>query len=123
MIAYLFWHRAYPTTTAGMRAFPARRCPGGWVHDPMTTADGRKNKMRAFPARRCPGGCARKVRVLERQARVSHLALSEMLRLFLVCGFPSCRHRHVGANERYPDCGPGTVSVAAARIVREFRMV
>ena len=31
---------------------------------------------------RCRAGCARKVRVLERQARLSHLALPELLRLF-----------------------------------------
>jgi hypothetical protein len=30
-------------------------------------------------------GCAGKVRVLERQARLSHLALPELLRMFLVC--------------------------------------
>ena len=30
----------------------------------------------------------------ERQARLSHLALPEMLRLFFVCGLFSCRHQH-----------------------------
>jgi hypothetical protein len=39
-------------------------------------------------------GCARKVRVLERQARVSHLALPEVLRLFFVPGLLSRRDRH-----------------------------
>src|SRR5215469_10283562 len=39
-------------------------------------------------------GCARKVRVLERQARLSHLALPEVLRLFFVSGLLSRRDRH-----------------------------
>jgi hypothetical protein len=47
--------------------------------------------------------------------------LPEMLRLFFVYGLLSCRHRH-GLNEGYPDRRPVTVSIAAGRIVREFRM-
>jgi hypothetical protein len=60
-------------------------------------------------------GCARKVRVLERKARLSHLALPEMLRLFFVSGLVSYRHRH-GVNEGCSDRGPLTVSVALGRI-------
>jgi hypothetical protein len=58
---------------------------------------------------------------LERKARLSHLALPEMLRLFFVFGLLSCRYRH-GVNEGCPDRRPVTVSVSAVRIVREFHM-
>ena len=64
---------------------------------------------------RYPVGCPRKVRVLEQQARLSHLALPEMLRLFRFSGLASCRYRH-GVSEGYPDRGPVTVSVVAGRI-------
>jgi len=40
----------------------------------------------ALRSLRCGAGCACAVRVLERQARLSHLALPEMLRLFFVLG-------------------------------------
>jgi hypothetical protein len=32
--------------------------------------------------------------ILEREARLSYLALREMLRLFFAAGFLFCRHRH-----------------------------
>jgi len=62
---------------------------------------------------RYPVGCPRKVRVPEQQARLPHLALPEMLRLFRFSA--SSRHRH-GVSEGYPDRGPVTVSVVAGHI-------
>ena len=42
----------------------------------------------------CDNDCAHKGRVLEREARLSCLALPEMLRLFFVPDLLFCRHRH-----------------------------
>jgi hypothetical protein len=71
---------------------------------------------------RYPIGCPRKVRVLEQQARLPHLALPEMLRLFRFSSLASCRHRH-GVSEGYPDRGPVTVSVVAGRISIEAALL
>src|SRR5215813_15550735 len=74
--------------------------------------------MRTNMSLRYRAGCARKVRVLERQARLSHLALPEMLRLFFVRGVFSYRDE-LGATEGYLDRRPVTVSVAAGRMTRQ----